>query len=172
MPAGSAILLYDAQHRNAEAEPLFKRALAIKEKALGSDHLEVAVALHDLAKLCQKLSRLSEAEPLFKRALSIAEGALGPEHPWIATVLRDLTDLYLAQSRHVDADALAKRTHAIREKVSGATQPNHNSQTEDPADLLLHVKSHGCRFCARCKPFPDGALLFDHCSKFGFEGVV
>ena len=32
--------------------------------------------------------------------------------------------------------------------------------------------NRGCRSCARCKTFPDGRLLFDHCNKFGFEGVV
>ena len=34
--------LYDNQGRYAEAEPLYKRALAIQEKALGPDHPDVA----------------------------------------------------------------------------------------------------------------------------------
>src|SRR5271166_6531037 len=34
----SIALLYRAQGRYAEAEPLFKRSLAIEEKAFGSDH--------------------------------------------------------------------------------------------------------------------------------------
>ena len=35
--------LYDDQGRYAEAEPLYKRALAIREKALGPDHPDVAL---------------------------------------------------------------------------------------------------------------------------------
>ena len=35
--------LYRAQGRYADAEPLYKRALAIREKALGPDHPDVAI---------------------------------------------------------------------------------------------------------------------------------
>src|SRR2546425_452013 len=38
-------LLYDAQHRYAEAEPLLQRALAIQAKALGPAHPDVALSL-------------------------------------------------------------------------------------------------------------------------------
>ena len=34
--------LYKVQGRYADAEPLFKRSLAIREKALGPDHPDVA----------------------------------------------------------------------------------------------------------------------------------
>ena len=43
--------LYRAQVRFAEAEPLYKRALAIKEKALGLEHPSVATGLNNLAAL-------------------------------------------------------------------------------------------------------------------------
>ncbi len=43
--------LYDDQGRYAEAEPLYKRSLAIREKALGPDHPDVATALNNLAEL-------------------------------------------------------------------------------------------------------------------------
>ena len=38
-----------AQGRYAEAEPLYKRSLAIREKALGPDHPDVAQSLNNLA---------------------------------------------------------------------------------------------------------------------------
>jgi CHAT domain-containing protein len=40
---------YQAQGRYAEAEPLFKRSLAISEKALGPEHPDVALTLNNLA---------------------------------------------------------------------------------------------------------------------------
>ena len=43
--------IHRAQGKYAEAEPLYKRALAIDEKALGSDHLDVATDLNNLALL-------------------------------------------------------------------------------------------------------------------------
>src|SRR5947209_7208392 len=42
---------YKEEGRYADAEPLYKRVLAINEKALGPDHPSVALALHDLADL-------------------------------------------------------------------------------------------------------------------------
>ena len=41
----------NAQGRYADAEPLYKRALAIYEKALGPDHPYVATTLNNLAVL-------------------------------------------------------------------------------------------------------------------------
>ncbi|MCH6577531.1 MAG: tetratricopeptide repeat protein, partial [Proteobacteria bacterium] len=73
--------LYRAQGRYAEAEPLYKRALAIDEKALGPEHPDVATNLNNLAALYDDQGRYAEAEPLHKRALAIYEKALGPEHP-------------------------------------------------------------------------------------------
>jgi tetratricopeptide (TPR) repeat protein len=70
----------------ADAEPLFRRALAILEESLGPDHPDVALVLNNLALLLQATNRLGEAEPLYRRALAILERAFGPEHS--STVMR------------------------------------------------------------------------------------
>ncbi len=44
-------LLYQAQGHYAEAEPLYQRSLAIKEKALGPEQPDVAMSLNNLAEL-------------------------------------------------------------------------------------------------------------------------
>ena len=43
--------LYHAQGKYAEAEPLYQRALAIREKAFGPEHPDVATSLNNLAQL-------------------------------------------------------------------------------------------------------------------------
>ena len=75
-------------------EPLYKRALAIREKALGPDHPDVAKSLNNLAGLYREQGRYADAEPLFKRSLAIYEKALGPDHPDVATSLNNLAGLY------------------------------------------------------------------------------
>ena len=65
------------QGRYAEAEPSYKRALAISEKALGPEHPDVALRYNNLAVLYWAQGRYAEAEPLHKRALAIREKALG-----------------------------------------------------------------------------------------------
>ena len=60
--------LYDTQGQYAAAEPLYKRALAIDEKALGPDHPSVATSLENLAGLYRATERTEEAKKLERRA--------------------------------------------------------------------------------------------------------
>src|SRR5277367_3198275 len=60
-------MLLQYKARYAEAEPLFRRALAILESSLGPDDSDVASALNNLAELLRATNRFSEAEPLYRR---------------------------------------------------------------------------------------------------------
>ena len=64
-----------------EAGRLYERALAIKEKLLGSQHPDVAVTLNNLAVLYKSLGKYAEAEPLYLRSLLILRQTLGNAHP-------------------------------------------------------------------------------------------
>ena len=77
--------LYRAQSRDAEAGPLYRRSIAIFEKALGLEHPSVGTSLNNLAELYRDQGRYDEAEPLYKRSLAIREKALGPEHPSVGS---------------------------------------------------------------------------------------
>jgi tetratricopeptide (TPR) repeat protein len=97
------------QGRYAEAEPLIKRSLAIREKVLGSDHPDVARSLNNLADLYERQGRYAEAQPLFERALSIRGRAVGPDHPDTATSMNNLASFYQAEGRAADALPLVQR---------------------------------------------------------------
>src|SRR5438105_129900 len=75
-----------AQGKYAEAEPLYRQALAIAEEAFGSHHLEVSVFLNNLAVLYKYTGNFDEAQQLYQRALEITEAALGSTHPSVATI--------------------------------------------------------------------------------------
>ena len=62
---------YRAQGRYAEAEPRYRRALAIQEKALGPEHPDVATSLTSLAALYRATERIPAADALEKRAARI-----------------------------------------------------------------------------------------------------
>jgi tetratricopeptide (TPR) repeat protein len=108
----------------AEAEPLYKRALAILEKSLGENHPDVATVLNNLAMLYQAINRLSEAEPLMKRALAIDEAGLGKDHPSVARDLNNLAQLYQDTNRLSEAELLYKRALAINEASLGKDHPS------------------------------------------------
>jgi tetratricopeptide (TPR) repeat protein len=61
--------LYRDLGRLAEAEPLYKRALEIRERTLPAGHPDIAQSLNNLALLYQAQGRLAEAEPLYKTQL-------------------------------------------------------------------------------------------------------
>src|SRR5262249_1592066 len=73
----------------AEAEPLYQRALAIREKVLNAEHPDVAHSLNNLAGLYRVQGRYSEAEHLCQRALAIYEKVHNAEHPDVAHSLNN-----------------------------------------------------------------------------------
>ncbi len=108
--------LYRAQGRYAQAGPRYRRALAIREKALGPEHPQVATSLNNLAELYRVQGKYAQAEPLYQRALAIWQKALGPEHPQVAMVLENYTVLLHRLNRDAEADKMEARAQAIRAK--------------------------------------------------------
>ena len=72
-------LMYVAKGQYEQAEPLFRRALAINEKA-HPDSPFVAIDMNNLAELYCKQSKYAQAELLYKRSLAIWERAFGTDH--------------------------------------------------------------------------------------------
>jgi Tfp pilus assembly protein PilF len=64
-----------------KAEPVYQRALAIREKAYGPEHPKVVESINSLAELYQSIGDTAKAEPLHQRALAIRKKVFGPDHP-------------------------------------------------------------------------------------------
>lgn len=115
--------IYADQGHDDRAEPTYKRAIALMEKATGLDSVEIAPVLNNLAALDQRQGRFADAEPLFKRALAIREKALSREHPDVGQSLNNLGTLHVKQERFADAEPLFQRALAIYQKVGGPEHP-------------------------------------------------
>ncbi len=118
-----------------QAEPLFKRALAIYKQQLGPEHPFTATSLNNLAGLYRAQGKYEQAEPLFKRALAIREQQLGPTHPDTALSLDNLAGLYQDQGKYVEAEPLYQRALAIREQQLGPEHPDTASSLNNLAGL-------------------------------------
>ena len=125
----------------AQAEPLYLRAFAITEKALGKDHPDVANTLNALATLYQAQGHYPQAEPLYLRDLAITEKALGKDHPDVAVTLNNLARLYQAQGHYAQAEPLHLRALVIREKVLGKDHP-YVATTLNNLAGLYRVQGH------------------------------
>ena len=122
--------------RFTQAEPLYRRALAIDEQSYGPEHPNVAVTLNNLAILLKVTNRLAEAEPLYRRALAIDEQAYGIEHPFVAIQLNNLAQLLQDTNRLAEAEPLMRRALAIDEKSYGPENPNVARELNNLAQLL------------------------------------
>jgi tetratricopeptide (TPR) repeat protein len=122
-----------------EAEPLFERALAIKEQQLDANHPSTATSLNNLAGLYANLGKYVEAEPLLVRALAIKEHRLGANHPSTATSLNNLAGLYQFQGKDVEAEPLCVRARAINEQQLGANHPDTATSLNNLAVLYVNL---------------------------------
>ncbi|MGD1698603.1 CHAT domain-containing tetratricopeptide repeat protein, partial [Dapis sp. BLCC M229] len=116
--------LYQKQGNYTEALPLYQRSRAIREKALGAGHPEVANSLNNQAELYRVQGKYTEALPLYQKSLAIREKALGADHPDVATSLNNQAELYRVQGNYTEALPLYQRSRAILEKALGADHPN------------------------------------------------
>jgi tetratricopeptide (TPR) repeat protein len=99
---------------NYVVEARYEQALAIKEKALGPEHPDVATSLNNLAVVYNKQRQYSKAEFLYQRALAIQEKVLAPDHPDMATSLENYATLLRDLKRLGEAGQLEVRARAIR----------------------------------------------------------
>ncbi len=118
------------------AEPLFRSALGMAEKALGPDHQDTAGTLNNLAGLLESKGDYAGAEPLYRRALAIAEKTLGPNHPNTATALDNLAGLLESEGDDAGAEPLYRRALAIAEKALGSDDPTTREIRENLDTLL------------------------------------
>jgi tetratricopeptide (TPR) repeat protein len=112
-----ARVLY-AQKRYADAEPLAKWALQVREAdpRIKPDAVFQSVLL--LAQIQREQRRDKEAEPLFKQALALQIQALGAEHYQIALTLDDLAAISVNLGKYPEAETLYRRAIAIHEKIN------------------------------------------------------
>ena len=137
----------------AAAEPLYRRALAIREKALGPDHPNVALSLNNLAVLLWNKGDYAAAEPRHRRALAIREKGLGPGHPDVAASLDNLAVLLQNKGDYAAAEPLHRRALAIRKKALGPGHPDVAASLDNLAVLLQDKGDY-----AAAEPLYRGAL--------------
>jgi tetratricopeptide (TPR) repeat protein len=107
-----------------EAEPLLRRAIAVRERAMGPEHPDLAIPIDNLARLYAGTGRPAEAEPLFQRTLAIREQALGPEHLAVAESFGCLGLFYRGEGRSAKAQPLFERAIATYERTPDAEYPD------------------------------------------------
>ncbi len=116
--------IYTHQHKQAEAEKLFRRALHILRPVLGPDHAEIAYVLDELAKLLAGQRRYVEAEALYGQALAMRKQTYGPEHFIVAQTLMKMGMFFQLQKRYAEAEAHYKQALELVDRTLGVRHEN------------------------------------------------
>jgi tetratricopeptide (TPR) repeat protein len=106
-------VLYHETRRYAEAEPLFRQAIAIVSGPQAAPSAHIAV---NLACTLAARQRWDEAEELFRRALAARTRDLGIDHPDTAAAMLHYAAMLRAQNRKSEAQPLEKRARAAMAK--------------------------------------------------------
>ena len=121
---------------------MYKRALAIWEKAIGKESPTAAFALNNLAVVYTRQGKYEEAIALHERSLAIKTKALGPDHPDVTGTLQNLAEIYRHLEQYANSEELDKRALAIREKALG---PEH-TYVADSLNNLGNVYAKQSRY--------------------------
>jgi len=105
-----------------KAEPLYKKALIIRERNLPHDHEDVATCCNNLAAVMFKNDKFKESEDLYVRTLNIREKQEGKNSKGVANVLYQLGMVFHAQKRWEKAEDYYKQALEIKNKIFG---PDH-----------------------------------------------
>jgi tetratricopeptide (TPR) repeat protein len=107
-----------------QSESYFRRALTIREQALGTESLGLVQALNDLAAPYYARGEMEQAERLFRRALNIGESQLGELHVDLGVTLSNLARLHQRRGDWRAAAPLLGRLLAIKQRALGETHPH------------------------------------------------
>ncbi len=122
------------------AEPLLRRAVALRRQTLGAGHPEVAASLQELGDVLQHRSAYAEAESCYREALALRRKHFGEAHPAVAASLNGLADLLHDKGDFQAAEPLYRQALALRRSLF---QPPHLDIAESLNDLALLLHDQG-----------------------------
>ena len=98
-----------------KAEPLYDKALKIREEVLGENHPDTATSANNLAGLYRLKGEYKKAELLYNKVLKIREEVLGENHPDIALIYNDLANLYELKGEYKKAELFYEKALKVGE---------------------------------------------------------
>ncbi len=110
--------------RYEESQKAHERVLALRQKAMGPEHPDVATSLNNLGGVLFYLGKYEESREMHARGLALREKVLGPEHPYVASSLNNLGLAFWKLGKLEEARAAHERALALREKVLGPDTPD------------------------------------------------
>ena len=125
----------------------YKKAIQIREEALGRDHIETAFSYNNIACNYRIMGDYDKALEYHEKALQIRKSQLGDDHPETALSYHNIANVYRDMGREKGCDMddlnqaqqLYEKALAIRKKKLGDNHPA-TATTYDMMGTLFHLK--------------------------------
>ncbi len=121
-----------------KAEAMERKALEIRTKLRGNDHVEIADSLLGLAGALHRQGKDAEAEATCRELLVRFRNQLDDRH--VATILRRLASILADREKYGEAEALRREALAMLKKSLG---PEHRLVAEALGDLSFSLADKG-----------------------------
>jgi tetratricopeptide (TPR) repeat protein len=144
--------LYALEGKYTQAEPLFKKAVQLNTKALGTKG-ETLLCMDDLAGCYMKEGKLHEAESLYRDQLIAATDNYGKNSKFTANALLALAGYLMKSGRPSEATKYYGDALNIIERTNGAESASLTPILESYAEALdkSNRKSEAKKYLARAK---------------------
>ncbi|AKB25293.1 hypothetical protein MSMTP_1824 [Methanosarcina sp. MTP4] len=103
--------------------PMYEELLKILETKQGSENIEVATTLNNLATLYRHVGEYKKSLSIYKRTLEIIEKVQGTQDKFVAATQNNLATLYYQMGEYEKALPLHKQALGTLEKVLGLEHP-------------------------------------------------
>jgi tetratricopeptide (TPR) repeat protein len=133
-------VLYNYRGQSSKAEPLFERAIAIKQKALGADNPEVLATVGKMCHFYLKAGNYAKADALSDKILAYADKAL-KDRSQVSSSFAKLSSFYQTHKELESAEILVKQAQVLTEK----------NGTEGDLDLAVLLDGLGGSYTAAGK---------------------
>lgn len=145
------------------AQPHLERALELRRRELGEEHVQTLSSMSGVARLYGNQAQFAKAEALWVIALEISNRVLGAEHPNTLTYGSNLAVVYQSQGQSQKAEPLWVKILEVRRRLLGEEDPQTLTVMTNLAGLYLALG----RF-TEAEPLCARALEID-CRLFGPE---
>jgi tetratricopeptide (TPR) repeat protein len=125
------------QGKDAEAEAVTRRQIALMEQTNRANNSEYAIALNNLGLMLANQRKLAEALEVHRKALSIREKLLGSSHPDVAFSLLNLGKVYFDDEKFEQAEAVLQRAVSILGAIPTESQTDENMLALATCDMNL-----------------------------------
>ncbi|HEU4564502.1 MAG TPA: serine/threonine-protein kinase [Gemmatimonadaceae bacterium] len=116
-------LVYENLGMYERAQAHMERALALRRRAHGEMHLDVAASLNHLAVVVRRRGAFERADTLLRQALAIQRRMLGERHPQIAETIANLAYVTSTRGDGAAAESLYRASLEMRRLTLGPDHP-------------------------------------------------